>query len=130
MSPDDVDTDNKGPDDKGPDDVEDQGLEDFDLEMMSLEDFVKLDAKRVAKNRKVDWDDVLTELIRIGKPFTTTALKAIARKHSLRGNQDINFHYSELTRILARWERNVDIAFQRRVRKDGRVFYYVTRGAE
>ncbi len=110
------------PDKKDPDD-----LEDFDLEMMSLADFVKLDAKRVAKNRKVDWDDVLTELIRIGKPFTTTALRRIAKKHSLR-TEPISFHYSELTRILGRWERDPDIAFQRRVREDGRVFYYVTRG--
>jgi len=104
------------------------GLEGIDSDTMSIDDFKKLGVKAVAKNRKVDWDEVLKDILVERKPFSTTHLRKLAQKHAFEKDKRVDLYYSELTRVIAKWEQDKTLDVVKKVREsDKRVFYYVYR---
>jgi len=103
---------------------------DFDAifgDTMPIEAFRALDEKEVAKNRKVDWDAVLDEILQMRKPFNTTFLRKLAQKHSYR-DERISMYHSELVRVIDKWDRNPNLQVLTKVRQsDNRRFYYIVR---
>lgn len=104
-------------------------MENFDAETMPLNEFLKLDKTEIARNKKVDWDAVLERLLKERKPFSTTYLKKVASECSYKEKGVIlTFHYSELMRVIAKWDVDKTLKVTKRVRpSDSRVFYYVIR---
>ena len=102
---------------------------DLDPDTMPISDFLKLGTKELAKNRKVDWEEVLKQVLDERKPFSTAYLRKLAHIHRFNREEKItSLHYSELMRIIDKWDRDKGLRVVKKVReRDSRVFYYIYR---
>lgn len=101
---------------------EDEWAED---EVIPISEFKTLDLKKLPKNRKVDWDGVLSDILKIGKPFGTPLIRELANKHSVSG-EPVSLYYSEIERVLDKWGRDETLIFSKRTRtRDRRNFFYI-----
>ena len=91
---------------------------------ISLRAFMDLGKKVMPHNRKVDWEGVLDDILDMGRPFSTRTIRTLASKHSIKGGP-VSLYYSEITRVIAKWDRGDGLTLTKRYRDDGRVFYYL-----